>query len=130
MNRSEKKEHSGTGSSPSEWPYYEACASFMDSIPLNDHETVDSLEEIFTGKRSTQVKDAADKPSTSYATSPHPEIEEDDFESGKGAETSEKEDKSETVRKNKDRTRDPLVLDQVIFFNFIYFSPYYEIKRN
>ena len=116
MNRSEKKEHSGTGSSPSEWPYYEACASFMDSIPLNDHETVDSLEEVFTEKRSTQVKDGADKPSTSYATSPNPEIDEDDFESGKAADTSEKEDESETVRKSRNPTKDPLVSDQVIFF--------------
>ncbi len=92
----------------------------MDSIPLNDHETVDSLEEVITEKRSTQVKDARGKPSTSRAASPNPEIDEDDFESGKGADASEKEDESETVQKNDYPTKDLLVSDQVHFGIYIF----------
>lgn len=90
------KEHSGTGSSPSEWPFYEACASFMDAIPLNNHGTVDSLEDtqpendvqplgdtpvIPTSTTGKKRKCIDPRPSTSGSSSQQSEEDDEDEES-------------------------------------------------
>ena len=65
--RSEKKEHSSTGSSPSEWEFYEACASFMNDTALNNHTTLDSLDGSLVTEDGSSREDNIDSatPSTS-----------------------------------------------------------------
>lgn len=73
--RSEKKEHSPTGSSPSEWEFYEACASFMNNTALNNHTTLDSLDgSLVTEDGSSREGVDSATPSTSGTTAPKPAL--------------------------------------------------------